>query len=425
VIKMKEVFRTDEVTLDAEKVTERDDPIWGKVTTFHDVPIASEIVQPYSDGRAYKPREELEPYAKTVDGRWVMVGSHPEDGIISSRDQIHGRTVNSRYVKDLKDPKTKRPNRAGVKADLEIFNDRVSPGTLKDMKNGKKQDVSIGFFFNMDETPGVVADGPFKDSEYDYVQRGMFHDHTAAGLDNGNGRCPMPYCGLGADELKQRLTGDPFAGFKNFGECVSKMKEKENYSQEKAEKVCGMLKAEHEDSIMEESDLIKAAQKIRELLKDEEEAIKGERLAEKEKITGDWWRRINWADDDSVMLFDALSEDTRTLITEAGLCPTCQDEGESEAERAMKHFKLTEEEWAALTPEEKKELIDKLPEEGSEESPDEKPPKEEEKEEEKPEEKPEKKKKDSGEEENPVEEPAVDVIAEAQKSLTKAYKALG
>ena len=186
----------DYVTLDVGRVSKKLDSMWGKVTVFHNVPIVSEIVQPYSDGLAYKPREELEPYAKTVDGRWVMVGSHPEDGIISSRDQIHGRTVNPRYSEKLEDPKTGEHDRAGVVVDLEIFNDKVTPSILQSMKNGKKQDVSIGFFYYIDKTPGVVTDGAFKGVKYDYVQRGMFHDHTAAGIERG--RCPTPYCGIGA-----------------------------------------------------------------------------------------------------------------------------------------------------------------------------------------------------------------------------------
>lgn len=247
---MNVIYQQDTFKLDVDRITEHKHPVFGDVTVFHDVVIASEIVQPYKDGRAYKSRDELENYAWSVDGRWVIVGGHPEDGIISNRDQVAGRTVNPRYVKNLKDPKTQRPNRAGVRADVEIFNGRVKPKLLEDMKTGKKQDVSIGFFFSKDDTPGKVEDGPCKDEEYDYVQRNMFHDHLAAGIDNG--RCTMPFCGLGADEIVKNMANDPFAGFQSFNECVSKiMGENPDMSEESAIKICGSLKAKHEDAISE------------------------------------------------------------------------------------------------------------------------------------------------------------------------------
>lgn len=366
---MTHIYAEDHVTLDSEKVTERDDPVHGKVTVFHDVPIASEIVHEYPDGMAYKSRDELESYAWTVDGRWVCVGSHPSAGVVSDREQVHGRTVNPRYVKDLKDPKTNRPNRAGVRADVEIFNSKVPPAILNDMRNGKKQDVSIGFFYSMDATPGTVEDGPFKGAEYDYVQRNMFHDHLAAGIDNG--RCPSPYCGLSADELKEKiLGGDPFAGFENWDDCVSTvMEENPEYSREQAEKVCGKLKSKYEDKVVEERALDRAKRVALSALwqiMEETEELKGELDAYKDIKREDWWRRINWRDSEMTPLYHRLSEDTRKLITEAGLCPTCgQDAPRSEAERAMSHFEITEEEWEAMSEEEKQEYIDKLPERGS------------------------------------------------------------
>lgn len=246
------LYQEDRIELAPEKVTTIDDPIHGPITIFHDVVIASEMVQPYPDGKAFKCRDELEAYAWTVEGRWVKAGSHPEDAIISDRNDVNGRTVNAHYVKNLKDPKTQRPNRAGVRADIHVFNKKVPPELLEGMKKGTKCDVSIGFFYTADKTAGTVADGPFQGEAYDYVQRSMFHDHLAVGLNEKNGRCPSPYCGLGADEIvKRTITGDPFAGFSNFEDCVSKiMKENPDYSKEQAVKTCGMLKAKHED-IME------------------------------------------------------------------------------------------------------------------------------------------------------------------------------
>ena len=364
---MKQIWVSDSIKLIADRISEHDDPTFGPVTVFHDVPIASEMVQPYADGRAWKNRDELESYAWTVNGRWVIVGGHPEDGIISDRGQVGGRTVNPRYVKNLIDPKTERPNRAGVRADIEIFNKRVASEVLEDMKNGKKQEVSIGFFFSKDETAGTIGDGPFKGDEYDYIQRNMFHDHTAAGIDNG--RCPAPYCGLGADELKKMLVGDPFAGFSSFEDCVSKMMKPKSeggqgYSEETAKKVCGKLKAEHEDKIEEDEYLVKVSRILRALIEDEVEALRGEREAMKD--TREWWMILDWKDPQLAEAFTHLDEEIKNQIKEAGLCPTCgEDAPRSEAERAMAHFNLTKEEWEKLSDEEKQEYIDKLPPRGS------------------------------------------------------------
>jgi len=331
----KTYYQKDTFTLDAGKITTEKHPVYGDMTVFHDVVIASEIVQPYEDGLAWKPREELEAYAWTVDGRWVMLGAHPEDGIITERDQVSGRTVNPRYVKDLIDPKTKRPNRHGVRADVQLFNDKVSPKLLEDMKTGKKQDVSIGFFYTKDETKGVVTDGVCKGEDYDYAQRNLFHDHLAAGIDNG--RCPMPFCGLGADALKENLAGDPFAGFENMNECVAKiMEENPDYTEEQAKATCGKLKSEHESDNGEDDALRKSLREIAQMLWDELEEIKGMKDAQK-KTLNDWYHKIPWKDEPFKTMFDSLNDETRILLTEEGLCPHCGDEeepneGESECE---------------------------------------------------------------------------------------------
>jgi len=233
------IYQEDQITFDVNKITTGTDPTHGATTTFHDVVIASEMVQPYSDGYALKDRDELQAYAPYVEGRWVTLGSHPDTAIISDRMQVHGRTNNVRYTKSLKD-ETKRPKRAGVVADITVFNEKAPKNLLEDMKNGVRRDVSIGFFFHKDETPGE-----FNGAAYDYVQRNMFHDHLAAALERG--RCPSPYCGLGADELRG-MVADPFAGFANFAECVRKVKEKNpKLSDESAKKICGSLKAKYED----------------------------------------------------------------------------------------------------------------------------------------------------------------------------------
>jgi len=328
---MKMIYQEDQISIDPSRITTGTHPLFGDTTIFHDVVIASEMVQTYQDGIALKHRDELEAYVKTMDFSCpVVVGGHPEAGIVSDIADIAGRTLNHRYVKDLKDPKTKRPNRAGIRTDLEIFNEKIAPELLSDMKNGKKQDVSIGFFFSKDETPGE-----FNGDAYDYVQRNMFHNHLAAGIDDG--RCPTAYCGLGADEITRVLTGDPFAGFQSFAECEAQMKkENPDLSDEDAKKICGRLKEKHEDSLTEEEELVKYASKILRTvmdLSDEIEALKGERDALKEDMETSpetWWKGIDWKGEDYRMIFDHLAEDVRNQIIEEGLCPNCTDETDEE-----------------------------------------------------------------------------------------------
>ncbi len=319
-------YCVDSIKLDSDRITERKDAFWGDVTIFHDVVIASEIVQPYADGKAFKSRKELEAYAPTVDGRWVMTGQHPDDGIISDRSQIHGRTTLPRYVIDLNDPKTGRPSRAGVRADVEIFNSRVPATLLDEMKKGKKNDVSIGFFFTKDETAGVVDADSCKGQEYDYIQTNMFHDHLAAGIDEG--RCPSPYCGIGADSLKQRLTGDPFAGFANFAECEATIrKENPKLSDEAVAAICGKLKSEHEGDIVEDDSLRNELKTlVRELLEEMQE-VKAMKDAIKDK-NPDWYLTVPWKEEPFTTMFDKLNDETRQIIIDAELCPTCTEDEE-------------------------------------------------------------------------------------------------
>jgi hypothetical protein len=158
--------------------------------------IASEIVQQYKDGYAYKPADELEKAAWTAEGRWVKALSHPSGPQINSISDIHGRMENPRFRKDLNDPKTNRPCRRGIEVDLRFFKDRVKPEVLQKIKNGELKDNSIGFSCDKDPTPGE-----FQGQHYDYVQRNICIDHLAAPIEKG--RCPSPYCGINVDSAEQ------------------------------------------------------------------------------------------------------------------------------------------------------------------------------------------------------------------------------
>jgi hypothetical protein len=160
--------------------------------------IASEIVQEYEDGYAYKPADELEQmahHAQLIGSVPVKVQEHPGIDtfhLLVRHGDIHGRATNFQFVKNLKDPKTGRPMRRGVTADIYWYKSRVSPDLLNQVRSGVLRDNSIGFTHDKDWTPGE-----FHGAQYDYVQRNIFLQHIAAPIPAG--RCPGPICGIGYD----------------------------------------------------------------------------------------------------------------------------------------------------------------------------------------------------------------------------------
>lgn len=165
--------------------------------------IASEIVHEYDNGWAYKPADELEKAAWTAEGRWVKILSHPDTMFIERQDDIYGKMENPRFVKNLKDPKTGRPMRRGIKADIRWFKKRCPPDVIEKIKSGALRDVSIGFTYVEDPTKGT-----WNGLAYDYIQRDIFIDHLAAPIPAG--RCPGPICGIAVDNILRKKAGDPW-----------------------------------------------------------------------------------------------------------------------------------------------------------------------------------------------------------------------
>ena len=80
---MKRVFWEDQITLDPSRITTGTHPVFGDTTVFHDVVVASEMVQLYEDGNALKARDELEAYVDTMEFSCsVVAGGHPQAGKI-------------------------------------------------------------------------------------------------------------------------------------------------------------------------------------------------------------------------------------------------------------------------------------------------------------------------------------------------------
>ena len=233
----------DQVSVDSDvKMVETKDEI-----VFKGVVIAREIVQPYDiDGKrmkAYKPADELKDCAWTAEGRWIRIDEHPTTAMIARREDIHGRMQNVTFVKNLMDAKTGRPMARGVKADLHFFKRMISEDKQDEIRDLKNRDVSIGFMYDFDETPGK-----WNGDSYDFIQRGIFIDHLAGPIPYG--RCTMPYCGIGADQIIAKIVGhDPFGEYESFEDCVNKNQDKDD-----PEAYCATIKREIEgetDSFME------------------------------------------------------------------------------------------------------------------------------------------------------------------------------
>jgi len=160
--------------------------------------IASEIVQQYDDGYAYKPADELKKMAEIaqlIGAVPVKILEHPgasTNYLLLKHGDVNGKATNFEFVKNLPDPKTGRPMRRGVKTDITWIKHLTPEDTINRMIDGELRDVSIGFTFDSDRTSGV-----WQGQNYDYVQRNIFLNHVAAPIPKG--RCAGPLCGIGFD----------------------------------------------------------------------------------------------------------------------------------------------------------------------------------------------------------------------------------
>jgi len=172
--------------------------------------IASEIVQQYSDGWAYKPAEELEKATWTAAGVPIRALAHPRGSHIDDVEDVNGRVENPRFRKDLIDPKTKRPCRRGIETHLKFFRANapevtagpfkpIADATAEAIRKGELRDNSIGFSCNKD-----YSQGDFQGKHYDFVQRKILINHLAAPIPKG--RCPSPYCGIAVDSIDEQDT---------------------------------------------------------------------------------------------------------------------------------------------------------------------------------------------------------------------------
>jgi hypothetical protein len=190
-------------------------------------------VYPYPDGRAFKSRMELIKATPTARNAKITIMDHPDSMVVMSQSQIYGTVEKPFFERDR------------IRATLN-FDKYVTPTRfLTDVRKGDLKDVSIGFYYQPDWTPGQ-----WNGQSYDYVMRDIVIDHVAAGVTKG--RCSYPTCGIGVDgvgvdTLMRRIALDPFGEYKSFEDCVSKNQDKTNpeaYCASLEKKITGKWPAE-------------------------------------------------------------------------------------------------------------------------------------------------------------------------------------
>jgi len=171
--------------------------------------ITREGVYQYPDGLALKSRPELLKATRTARTAKLTIRDHPDSLVVMSQSQMKGRVEKPFFDRDR------------IRAVLS-FDKLVCPTDfVESVRTGNLKDVSIGFYYQPDVTPGV-----WHDRKYDYVMRDIVIDHVAAGVFKG--RCTFPNCGIGVDVMMRRIALDPFGDYTDFADCVSKNQKKKN-----------------------------------------------------------------------------------------------------------------------------------------------------------------------------------------------------
>jgi hypothetical protein len=121
--------------------------------------------------------------AKRGGGVPIIILDHPPEKVITSQEEIYGAAEDIYFDRDR------------IRSNLNFSKDVCDPEFLDGIRraaaqNGPPKDVSKGFYYYDDWTPGV-----WHGQHYDMIMRNMKLDHVAAGV--WKGRCSFPSCGIG------------------------------------------------------------------------------------------------------------------------------------------------------------------------------------------------------------------------------------
>jgi hypothetical protein len=147
-------------------------------------------------------RAELLKASKLAGGAKLTIKDHPAAKVVTSQDEIFGFVEKPFFDRDR--------IRATLSFSKDIFKERnmmdwldniqacaseiVAPGEEKK----QKADVSIGFYYSEDPTPGE-----WHGQHYDLAMRNIVIDHVATGV--WKGRCTYPNCGIGVSSEEVKL----------------------------------------------------------------------------------------------------------------------------------------------------------------------------------------------------------------------------
>jgi len=157
----------------------------------------------YEDGWALKPKMELLKASNAIRyaGAKLTLHKHPDSKVIMSQTQLAGGLEKPFFERDR------------IRATLNFDKDLTPSPILQQIRESVARkaglDVSIGFYYDHDPTPGFAADvNTGTQRRYDYVMRDILIDHVAVMFDGDplRGRCTYPNCGIGVDTILSTIT---------------------------------------------------------------------------------------------------------------------------------------------------------------------------------------------------------------------------
>jgi hypothetical protein len=128
-------------------------------------------------------RAELLKATRTARAAKITIKEHPPGKVVTSQDEIYGTVEKPFFDRDR------------IRATLSFDKDITPADFLEGIraaaaKEGTPKDVSIGFYYSEDLTPG-----DWHGQHYDLAMRNIVIDHVAT--DVWKGRCSAPNCGIG------------------------------------------------------------------------------------------------------------------------------------------------------------------------------------------------------------------------------------
>jgi hypothetical protein len=172
----------------------------------------------YEDGWALKPKMELLKASNAIRyaGAKLTLHKHPDSKVIMSQSQLYGGLEKPYFERDR------------IRATLNFDKAYTPSPLLQNIRESVAKkvglDVSIGFYYNHDPTPGFAADvNTGTKRRYDYVMRDILIDHVAVMFDGDplRGRCTYPNCGIGVDTMMCTISyGQDIVGKRGNEWCV-------------------------------------------------------------------------------------------------------------------------------------------------------------------------------------------------------------